>query len=50
MTLGHETRAPNVLLLAGVVAAAIGLEMVICSAIGSKNCWQLVLALRDVAA
>ena len=40
MTLGHETRAPNVLLLAGVVAAAIGLEMVICSAIGSKNCWH----------
>src|SRR6266513_4741787 len=38
MTLGHETGAPNVLLLAGVVAAAIGLEMVICSAIGSKNC------------
>ena len=40
MTLGHETRAPNVLLLAGVVAAAIGLEMVICSAIGPKNCWH----------
>ena len=40
MTLGHETRAPNVLLLAGVVAAVIGLEMVICSAIGPKNCWH----------
>ena len=40
MTLAHETRAPNVLLLAGVVAAAIGLEMVICSAIGPKNCWH----------
>ena len=38
MTLGHETRAPNALLMGGIVAAAIGLEMVVCYVIGPKNC------------
>ena len=38
MTLGHETRAPNALLIAGVVAAGIALEMVVCEVIGPKNC------------
>jgi len=37
MTLGYETRAPKALEVAGVVAAALVLEMVFCYAIGAKN-------------
>ncbi len=37
MTLGYQTRAPKALEVAGVVAAALVLEMVFCHAIEAKN-------------
>jgi len=37
MTLGSQTRAPKALEVAGAVAAALVLEIVICHATGAKN-------------